>query len=101
VLDSDPTGPWRQTILRFDGAAWYTLKVDEAVDGWGGDLAVTPSGDVYLSMGGEILRYDAGGAAGGWQTVASIGRDPDNRLSVAGDGSIWYGAPWGIGRIVR
>lgn len=97
VFDDRPAGPWRQSIMRFDGSAWQTLKVDEAVDGWGADLAVTPSGEVYLSMEGEILRYDVGG----WQTLASIGLNAGHELSVAPDGSIWYSAPWGIGRIVR
>lgn len=102
VFDASPSGPWRQSIMRFDGSAWQTLKVDEAVDGWGSDLAVTPSGEVYLLMDGEILRHDAGGGVGrAWQTVASTGLDTGYQLSVAADGSIWYSAPWGIGRIVR
>jgi len=102
VFEPGPGASWRESIMRFDGSAWHTLNVDEAVDSWRGDLAVTPSGEVYLSRDGEILRYDAGGGAGGgWHTVASIGPFIGDRLSVAPDGSIWYSAAlWGVWRIV-
>jgi hypothetical protein len=101
VFDDSASGPWRQSIMHFNGSAWETLKVDEAMDGWGSDLAVMPSGEVYLLMDGQILRYDAGRGVGGeWQTVASTGLDSGYQLSVAADGSIWYSAPWGVGRIV-
>jgi hypothetical protein len=92
---------WRQSIIRFDGSAWQTIKVDENVPGLNSDLAVAPSGDVYLLMDEEILSYGAtSGTAAAWQLVASGAFHPWARLSVASDGSVWYSGSAGVDRIV-
>ena len=87
-------GKYRTSTLRFDGTTWTVLR--DAKDGGAfGDVAVAPSGDVWLAgnlPGSGIRRY----VHGAWQDVTTLGWF---QLSIAPDGSAWFVGPSGIQRI--
>ena len=93
-------------IYRFDGARFVALPAPEGTDlrGYPQSLAVTPTGDVYLATEKGLLRThpaDHSGPGAAAQPAWSSESGPQFRhvtaVSVAPDGTVWFGADGQVG----
>jgi hypothetical protein len=95
VLFGDGPGPtWDSWLVRVDGDTVDVLERRGKVDGYSGNLAVSPDGDIWRTRwtGGGIERLHEGT----WGTVVDVGGGP---LAVARDGTLWFTGGAGVLRL--
>jgi hypothetical protein len=115
LLDGLPDGSgWSGRLVRFDGTRWAVLEVLPHAPALPYDVTLTPSGEVWRMSTPNGLPGDDLATAiqrmenGRWVPVATDGEGMLTSevgagafgVSIALDGSVWFGGPSGIHRIV-
>ena len=95
VFEPRDDGQYRESITQFDGRRWTSLRAETLPFLRLANVAVSPSGEVWLAgYARGIERY----REGAW-TDAFPGLQAAGPISFAPDGTLWFAGPSGIQRV--